>query len=100
MAGSDDHGEPVMADDPAAQPGGLVRALGEPDVRRAFGDLGDDRLGVALGQNDIGGGAPRALGGRAEGRQPGRQEQLGDGGTGADPQQAAPVLAQRRYPGV
>ena len=100
MAGSDDDGEPVMADDPAAQPGGPPRSLDEAQIRGPLGDVADDRLGVDRGQHDIEGRAARVAGRGPERRQPGRQQLLGDGRAGADPQPAAPVSAQRGDPGV
>ena len=60
MAGSDDDGEPVMADDPAAQPGRPPRSLDEAEIRGPLGDVADDRLGVDRGQYDIGGRAARS----------------------------------------
>ena len=59
MAGSHDDGEPVMADDPAAQPGGPPRSLDDPQIRGPLGYVADDRLGIDRGQHDIGGRAAR-----------------------------------------
>jgi hypothetical protein len=73
MAGSDGHGQPVMANDLAAHGPGLPRACDEADIGLALGDVADDGLGVGRGQHDLGGGAAR-LAGRAEGGQPGREQ--------------------------
>nr|WP_229841433.1 hypothetical protein [Streptomyces brasiliensis] len=88
-----------MADDPAVEPGRPLQALGESDVRGALGDVGDDRGGVDRGQYDLRGRAARSFL-RAEGRQPTRQELLGDGQAGADPQPVTPVGPQSCDAGV
>src|SRR5207245_1589879 len=62
MAGGDDDGEAVMADDPAAQPGRPPRSLDEAQIRGPLSDVADDRLGVDRGQHDIGGRAARVAG--------------------------------------
>ena len=100
MIGADDHGQFVVADDPAAQALRAGRAFDEAQVGRACLDLRGDGIAVSRGQQDLGRRLAAMPGRGLQGDEPSGQELLGNGQAGAHPQPHLVITPERGQPGI